>query len=647
FRLRALREAGRAEEALALSETFGVRHPESLLRGDVHALRARLFADGRRYARAIAEVDAALADPPVRAVDELAWRKADALESLGRVKEALAAYRDARARFPTSEFGRLARKKIADIESKNAALRLPPTAANRLAEAELLKKEGRLSEALAIYARLAADPEQAPRLPSLLKEKASALRRLGRTKEAIAVDEEIARRFPDTREARNALLDIARIHWNKDRDAEALAILDRIERDYARFRGLETVWFIKGRIYKTAGDDARAAEAFALLADKGRGEEAKKGAWQLGWLRYLNGEYDAARAAFARLAEKDPGGPEAAKADYWRAVSALKMGRAAQAFVELRQVGERYRETYYGRMAQSRLASFHPTTPEPDPAAEAPDGFEPDPQSIAFLDYIEGRDLRMNRVWGDHLTRAQELLAADLREWASREIAEVDRLSKGDLRVRYHVARLYRESERMLNAVRIGGEIEWKLRRSGAREVPAEVLRLQYPLAYWETITATAKTYQVDPFLVAALIRQESVFNPRARSRADARGLMQMLPSTARRVARSVGRRNFHPSHLYDPKINISLGVPYLAGLLRDNGENPMRALAAYNAGERALAKWIARSGHLPDDEFVENISYAETNNYVKLVMRNRYNYESVYKGRVAAAADEDGTSFN
>ena len=84
-----------------------------------------------------------------------------------------------------------------------------------------------------------------------------------------------------------------------------------------------------------------------------------------------------------------------------------------------------------------------------------------------------------------------------------------------------------------------------------------------------------------------------------------------------------------------------------VAGLLRDNGENPMRALAAYNAGERALAKWIARSGHLPDDEFVENISYAETNNYVKLVMRNRYNYESVYKGRVASAADEDGTSFN
>jgi soluble lytic murein transglycosylase len=150
-----------------------------------------------------------------------------------------------------------------------------------------------------------------------------------------------------------------------------------------------------------------------------------------------------------------------------------------------------------------------------------------------------------------------------------------------------------------------------------------------YPMAFWPQIRRHTADGAVDPLLVLALMRQESLFDPAARSPADARGLMQLLPSTAERVARSRGE--VPPRSLYDPDAYITLGVAYLGQLLRDYDGDPRKALAAYNGGEPAVAKWTERFGQLEADEFVESITYRETRDYVKKVMGNYRRYQVRY----------------
>ncbi len=150
-----------------------------------------------------------------------------------------------------------------------------------------------------------------------------------------------------------------------------------------------------------------------------------------------------------------------------------------------------------------------------------------------------------------------------------------------------------------------------------------------YPLAFWPQVSRAAATQQVDPLLLLALMRQESVFDPTARSPADARGLMQLLPSTAARVAAARGEPT--PSDLTNPDVNIALGAAYLGSLLRDYGGDPRKALAAYNGGEPAVARWQESYGQLEGDEWVESITYRETRDYVKKVMGNHRRYQQLY----------------
>jgi soluble lytic murein transglycosylase-like protein len=157
--------------------------------------------------------------------------------------------------------------------------------------------------------------------------------------------------------------------------------------------------------------------------------------------------------------------------------------------------------------------------------------------------------------------------------------------------------------------------------------------RFLYPLAYWDVIRAHAETTGVDPFLVVALIRQESLFAARAVSPKGARGLMQLMPDTSARLARKVGRSVPEARDLERPEVNIAFGMAYLQELFERYGVDQIhKVLAAYNAGERAVTKWERRFPAVGPDEFVERISYRETRDYVKAVLANRRLYRLLYE---------------
>jgi soluble lytic murein transglycosylase len=153
-----------------------------------------------------------------------------------------------------------------------------------------------------------------------------------------------------------------------------------------------------------------------------------------------------------------------------------------------------------------------------------------------------------------------------------------------------------------------------------------ELYDLYYPLAYFEVVSEAATANDLDPLLALSIMREESRYTTDARSPAGALGLMQLMPQTAARLSRKSGISYSGPEDLYDVKTNVSLGSYYLSALVKQFGSAPP-AIASYNAGEERVKEWLAAGKYASMDEFIEDIPYNETRNYVKKVMTSYLEY--------------------
>jgi soluble lytic murein transglycosylase len=157
----------------------------------------------------------------------------------------------------------------------------------------------------------------------------------------------------------------------------------------------------------------------------------------------------------------------------------------------------------------------------------------------------------------------------------------------------------------------------------------SEFLPYSYPLAYDEIIEDAAQSEGLDKYLIAALIREESRYDPEVVSWAGAVGLMQLMPTTANQVNNQIKAHIRDSSNLHDVKTNILFGAHYLAGLIKEYEKIPF-AIIAYNAGGNNLKKWLTR--YYKDDitEFVEHIPYKETKGYIKKVLKSYWQYRYI-----------------
>jgi soluble lytic murein transglycosylase len=190
----------------------------------------------------------------------------------------------------------------------------------------------------------------------------------------------------------------------------------------------------------------------------------------------------------------------------------------------------------------------------------------------------------------------------------------------------YAVAEALHERGRTVDAVRLGREI-----RRGANVWDERLLRIVYPLPHGERIIRAARDRGLDPFLVAGLIRQESLFDTRAKSVAGAIGLMQVMPGTGRDLARREGLSGFATGQLQDPDVNLRLGTLFFVNLLNQHGGAVAYALAAYNAGPSRVARWKQQPDMSDPDLFAERIPFAETRDYVRIVQQNARIYAAIY----------------
>jgi soluble lytic murein transglycosylase len=167
---------------------------------------------------------------------------------------------------------------------------------------------------------------------------------------------------------------------------------------------------------------------------------------------------------------------------------------------------------------------------------------------------------------------------------------------------------------------------------AGGEALPADVLRIIFPLDYWPLITKYSEQHQLDPYLIAALMAQESTFTAEIRSHANAYGLMQIIPSTGRRYAKKMGISPFNTAMLRQPEMNVRIGTQYFSDLV-DRFGGAHFALASYNAGESRVDRWTEERPGIPQDEFIDDIPFPETQNYVKRILGTAEDYRYLYGG--------------
>jgi soluble lytic murein transglycosylase-like protein len=221
-----------------------------------------------------------------------------------------------------------------------------------------------------------------------------------------------------------------------------------------------------------------------------------------------------------------------------------------------------------------------------------------------------------------HLVRARELAALNLNPLAVMELVQASRFAGRQPERRRLLMREYAQNRAYSYSIAIANQLP---------QGSADRDRYRFPLAYWEATQEKARERGLDPYLILALIRQESLFDTRARSPAAALGLMQLIPSTAARVAKQIGMPAPAHEKLFEPDISLTLGAHYLKSLLDRYSNNWHKAIAAYNAGENAVDRWEKEITTDDMEEFVERIPYLETRQYVKLVLRNHRIYKRLY----------------
>jgi soluble lytic murein transglycosylase len=430
-----------------------------------------------------------------------------------------------------------------------------------------------------------------------------------------------AERLPDTGDDSAALklYILAEISRTEGDQAGHASILQQMEQRFPHSRWLEEALYSGGNMYLIKRDSAQAISHYTKLFQLfPNSTYAPSAHWRSAWLNYRMRNYAEAARLMEEQVQQYPSSQEAPNALYWRArmyeEPERNFSQAANFYTALSTT---YRNYYYANLARQRLAQMGTQTPV-DPAPALASVRQPAaPTLIAALPEND-----------PHLIKARLLANAALNEYIAPEIQASGTSGQWGSLAEAEIYTSYGENVRALQAIKRSGSGLYTLPVS---EVPTEYWQLLFPRPYWSDLTASAQAQGLDPYLVASLIRQESEFNPGAISRANAMGLMQLLPAVGKAEAKKMGMRGFSAGSLLNPSVNLRLGTANLRQVLDRYNGTPEYALAAYNAGDVPIRNWMAENNYKDIAEFVESIPYTETREYVQSILRNREMYRQLY----------------
>jgi len=328
------------------------------------------------------------------------------------------------------------------------------------------------------------------------------------------------------------------------------------------------------------------------------------------------------------------------KAAYWAARDSERAGKLAEARAIYQGLQARYDANWYGYLAKQRLDTMNRNgnVPQKDFAGDSQIG-----RAVANLQTVtvaeetrwpsddehRGENDPRDRP-GYAIGRADQLWTIGTDDWALEELAVVSSIAPSSPRINLAIAKIYRAENDNVQALNYLKRSYPDYSQMKPEEMRPDEWDVFYPLQYWDIIKQESGARGLDPYQVAGLIRQETVFNPRAVSSARAYGLMQVIVPTGIATAKRIGvDRAITMESLFEPRLNIQLGTAYLKDQIEKYGRIEYVA-AAYNAGPNRVVQWRA-SLPLQIDEWQEAVPFRETRLYIQGVVRNTLQYKRLY----------------
>lgn len=595
--------------ALAELQQFRKDFPDSVMMEQALEALGNAAIGAKQPAAAVAALDAY---PQTSQRSALLFLRGEAHEGAHQIAEAADDYRGVYENFPTSEHAREAGVKL-DFLRGTPGVQIPAIPANdRLAHAETLFLAKDWTDARDEYARVL------PELSGAAHDRAQ-LRILECGMSLGAGPSEVAAlqiSDPDVDAERSYAL--AQYYRDQQQEAQMVAQVEA-----AAVRAPASYWteaslFLAGNYYWVQLDRAKASAFYQRVVDGfPNGPDTVNAQWRVAWTAMLTRQPKAAEL-FEQHLRNYPNSPYAADALYWLGRLAEEDGVQPLARSYYEKLTTRYTQNYFGLLGAERLRALGPG---PTQASDVLGVITPPPDPPSLDDKIPPA-AASRKARADALRSIGFDSSAELELRAAYAATSEPRL-------------LFEAAQEALLAGQYGAaivtvrQIYPQLESVALSDIPREVWLTAYALPYESSIRRWSSKTGLDPLLVAGLIRQESAFQPDARSVSDAIGLMQLLPKTARQVARQQ-RLRYSRARLTDPDYNVRLGTAYFASLMNELG-SVEAALAAYNAGDDRVKSWTAGQTYHEPAEFVESIPFTQTRLYVQIITRNATIYRRLY----------------
>jgi soluble lytic murein transglycosylase len=396
-------------------------------------------------------------------------------------------------------------------------------------------------------------------------------------------------------------------------------------RDYVgqlRTLAPESTWMVDallsaGNMYLLRRDYETATPFYAEIYQRQKnGKTSPYSHWKTAWLTYRMGKKDEAKRLFEEQLSMYPNSAEVPNALYWRGRMAEEEGDKKLARAYYQKLAENYRYYYYANLARERLPKVGDETVDPPVLDSLPRPPAPPHDWETPADNIRAQKAQLlaNAALYDFAVAEMQAASAGSPPWEAKSVAEI-----------------YNEQGSYIHAIETLKRAVPGYFAAEIPQIPRPVWETLFPRPFWEELKRDSAANRLDPHLVASLIRQESEFNPAAISRANAMGLMQLLPTVGKGMAKEMKIRHFSSDQLLVADTNLRLGTRYFRHIVDHYDGQVEYALAAYNAGEDRVSDW-RRNGNFADvEEFVESIPFTETRDYVQAIMRNAVIYKLLY----------------
>jgi soluble lytic murein transglycosylase len=422
---------------------------------------------------------------------------------------------------------------------------------------------------------------------------------------------------------------LSQAYRSEKNETAMLTNIELVVEKFPQSRWTEEALMAGGNYYWVQLDRAKASHYYERVLDSfPGGKNAYNAEWRIAWVAYLERQpyADDKITVFLR---KYPVSGGAVNALYWLGRNAERGGNPAHARAYFRKAVDRWPNTYFAYAAQAHLDKLGPgEVDSPDFLIQLPGAQPLRPFDEAIAPSVVG-----------HWNRAQALRTIAFDTSAELELKAAYAVTSSP-RFLVEAAQVAFDQGHFASGMNYGRLAVPSFDSRKLSEVPMSAWKALYPLPYESQLRREAERNNFDPMFAAGLIRQESTFQADAVSHANAIGLMQILPKEGRRLARERKIR-YTKTTLFDPNMNIELGMLYISDLSRSTGAYEYAA-AAYNAGEDRLAQWKGERSYEEIAEFVESIPFTETREYVQIVLRNATMYRLLYgdtqKNTISAA---------